>query len=451
MTKITDRRTRILSAIPYTGGHVIYWMSRDQRAHDNWALIHAYRTAMEARASLSVVFTLSPGYPDTSPRTWSFLIKGLEETYTALQKLQIPLFILTGHPPAVLSEFAIKISAGAVVCDFDPLRIKRLWKHEFMSTWKGPFIEADAHNIIPAWALSDKMEYGAYTLRPKIRRLLPGWLDDFPVLGPYPHNKDHRPLCPDWHKIRLSCGISADNGQGTIEAGSTAGEKALVRFCTDKIKAYDNTRNDPNTDGLSGLSPYFHFGQISPQRAALAVSALPENAGTLAFLEQLIVRRELSDNHCLYNPDYDNWNGLPEWARKSLLSHADDPRENIYSLDVLENAATGDPLWNAAQKQLVLTGNMHGYLRMYWAKRLLAWTGHPEQALSWANTLNDRYSLDGRDPNGYTGTAWAIGGRHDRPWPQRPVYGNVRVMTPGGMKRKWNVMKFIKRFEDIRL
>jgi deoxyribodipyrimidine photo-lyase len=220
----------------------------------------------------------------------------------------------------------------------------------------------------------------------------------------------------------------------------------LGQFIAERLPGYDTDRNDPNRSGQSGLSPYLHFGQISAQRVALEVrkaDARPE--AKAAFLEELIVRRELSDNFCFYNPAYDSFEGFHSWAKATLNAHREDRRQFLYSLRQLEAGGSHDPLWNAAQKEMVATGKMHGYLRMYWAKKVLEWTPSPEEAIAIAIYLNDRYSLDGRDPNGYAGIAWSIGGVHDRAWGERPVFGKIRYMSYEGCRRKFGVDRYIKK------
>ena len=230
-----------------------------------------------------------------------------------------------------------------------------------------------------------------------------------------------------------------------IIPGESASKNILGSFIDSKLTNYDERKNDPNFQQLSNLSPYLHFGQISAQRIALELTGHP-NADN--FLEQCIIRRELSDNFCYYNKQYDNFNGFPQWAKKSLNDHRNDPREYIYSYDEYENCATHDNLWNAAQMEMKIKGKMHGYMRMYWAKKILEWSDEPESALQIAIDLNDKYSLDGRDPNGYTGIAWSIGGVHDRPWFERPVFGKVRYMNFNGCKRKFDVDSYIDLYID---
>jgi deoxyribodipyrimidine photo-lyase len=232
-----------------------------------------------------------------------------------------------------------------------------------------------------------------------------------------------------------------------INPGEDEALKTLRFFVSNKLNEYKKQRNDPNEYGCSQLSPYLHFGQISAQRVAIEVlnsDIQPE--AIVSFLEELIIRRELSDNYCYYNPKYDSFDGFPFWAQKTLNEHRLDEREFLYNIGDFENASTHEKLWNSAQNQLKDTGKMHGYLRMYWAKKILEWTSSPEEALKTAIYLNDKYSLDGRDPNGYVGCAWSIGGVHDRAWNQHPVYGKIRYMNESGCRRKFDVKKFISHF-----
>lgn len=230
-----------------------------------------------------------------------------------------------------------------------------------------------------------------------------------------------------------------------IKSGEDEAHLVMKYFLENKLFLYDKKRNDPTKDGQSNLSPYLHFGQISAQRIVLEVMKTnADEQSKNTFLEELIVRKELSDNYCFYNMNYDNFNGLPEWAKKTLNKHRDDRRKYIYTLEQFENAKTHDDLWNAAQMEMVKKGKMHGYMRMYWAKKILEWSESPEQAFKIAIYLNDKYELDGRDPNGYTGIAWSLGGLHDRAWNERPIFGKVRYMNYNGCKSKFDVIKYIQ-------
>jgi len=252
----------------------------------------------------------------------------------------------------------------------------------------------------------------------------------------------------DWKKVRSTIG-AVDYGAPItwIKPGSRAALDKLESFISEGLSGYPDQRNDPNKEGQSGLSPYLHFGQISPQRVAWEVSkADAPGPSKQAFLEELIVRRELSDNFCLHVPDYDSVSGFPDWSKATLEQHRFDEREYVYSAREFEEGKTHDRLWNAAQNQMVRRGKIHGYIRMYWAKKILEWSETPEEAMRIAILLNDRYELDGRDPNGYAGIAWSMGGVHDRAWSSRKVLGKIRYMSFGGAKSKFDVESYVAKW-----
>jgi deoxyribodipyrimidine photo-lyase len=358
--------------------------------------------------------------------------------------------VLLGEPVPELLCFIDEYNPSCLVTDFDPLRIKREWKQEIVKQISIPLFEVDAHNIVPCQFVSQKEEYGAYTLRPKINRILSQFLTDFPI----PETQVNNPYAAhftDWDRIFTD--LNADASVSIVHnfrPGAGEAKKRLHEFLEQKLDFYIANRNDPNGNALSDLSPYLHFGQISAQRIAYnLLKAHAENENATAYLEELIVRRELADNFCFYNPHYDSVSGFKEWALSSLRKHQTDEREYIYSRETLEAATTHDALWNAAQTEMMKTGKMHGYMRMYWAKKILEWTPSPEIALQTAIYLNDKYLLDGRDPNGYAGCAWSIGGIHDRAWGERPVFGKIRYMNLNGCKRKFDVDSYISRINQI--
>jgi len=427
-------------------GPVAYWMSRDQRVSDNWALIHAQEQALERKAGLVVLFCLVPEYLGATMRQYSFMLRGLRETEERLASLGIPFILLLGNPPEQISGFIEEQDISILVGDFNPLRIKREWDKALAERLRIPFHLVDAHNIVPCWLASAKQEYGAYTLRPKIRKLLPRFLTDFPALyrHPFPWGRVARRV--DWEGGIASLAVDRSVGEITwLSPGEGAARRALREFLENGLASYGALRNDPTRRAQSNLSPYLHFGQLSPQRVALEAGRFDENISSLeSFLDELVVRRELSDNFCFYNLFYDSFQGFPSWARKTLEQHRADRREYCYPRERFEGGETHDPLWNAAQREMTATGKMHGYLRMYWAKKILEWSASPEEALDTAIYLNDRYELDGRDPNGYAGIAWSIGGVHDRPWPERPIMGKIRSMTEGGCRKKFDVDAYIR-------
>ena len=426
-------------------GPVLYWMSRDQRASDNWALLYAQQVALQKKVSLLVVFCLVPAFLGAAIRQYGFMIKGLQELEKKLREKNIAFRILWGSPHKELVRVIKKYKIGIVVTDFDPLRIKRQWKEEVGKSVAVPLYEVDAHNIVPCWAASPKQEYGAYTIRPKIQHLLPLFLEEFPRMQRHPHAPVDGKESNQWDRAIKT--LKADTRITEVEwivPGERAARRALKVFVEKRLGAYDATRNDPTLTGQSQLSPYLHFGHLSAQRVALAVqaSSLPQRIKE-SYLEELIIRRELSDNFCLYSSRYDTFGSFPEWAQKTLNEHRKDKRPYVYTLHAFEGADTHDPLWNAAQREMVRNGKMHGYMRMYWAKKILEWTRSPEEALEYSIYLNDKYELDGRDPNGYAGIAWSIGGVHDRAWGARPVFGKIRYMSHNGCKAKFKVAEYI--------
>jgi deoxyribodipyrimidine photo-lyase len=446
------RRVRSINRKEPKQGAVVYWMSRDQRVRDNWALLFAQETALKARVPLAVVFCLAPKFLNATMRQYGFLLRGLEGVEESLRQKNMAFFLLSGEPSNELPSFLERNGAGTLITDFDPLRIKRKWKDEVGRRISIPFFEVDAHNIVPCWIASSKQEYGAYTLRPKLHRLLAEFLTAFPVPRRHPLSWPGRCSPVDWTGARRA--IKADRGVPEItwlKPGEKEARRMLLSFLKRKLASYASVRNDPVKDGQSNLSPYVHFGHLSAQRIVLEVlSTRVAEESKESFLEELIVRRELSDNFCFYNPDYDNSSSFPDWARESHIKHGKDIRERLYSLQQLEEARTHDDLWNASQREMVVRGKMHGYLRMYWAKKILEWTRSPEEAMKIAIYLNDRYELDGRDPNGYTGIAWSIGGVHDRAWGERPVFGKIRYMSYNGCRSKFDVEAYIGSIKRLK-
>jgi deoxyribodipyrimidine photo-lyase len=422
-------------------------MSRDQRVNDNWALIFAQEQALRHGCPLEVVLTLTPSYPMANSRHFNFMLRGLREVGQNLAALNIPFrLILDDNPPAAFAQYVGENNVGLVVSDFDPLRIKRRWVEAINQLEGIAHYEVDAHNIVPCHWVSQKVEFGAYTIRPKIKRALAELLTEFP---PLKRQQDFATLGmqpTDWQQVEAN--IHADPSVkpiGWLVPGEASALRCLDHFIEQKFDGYSERRNNPTLDGQSNLSPFLHFGQLSAQRAAIEVSrraaASPDSE---AFLEELIVRRELSDNFCYYNPQYDSADGFPNWAKKDIDLHRGDPRAIVYATEQLEQGLTHDPLWNAAQAEMVRRGKMHGYLRMYWAKKILEWTPSAEEALATAIYLNDRYSIDGRDPNGYAGIAWSIGGVHDRAWFPHPIFGKIRYMSYNGCRSKFDVEAYIR-------
>ncbi|CAM6097302.1 unnamed protein product [Calypogeia fissa] len=444
-------------------GPVIYWVSRDQRSRDNWALLHAIQEANKRGAPVAVVFNLLESFLGAKARHFGFMLRGLRVLEKNLAASNIPFFLFRGKAEDTIPAFLNECDASLLVMDFSPLKIGRVWRDAICAN-VSPSVtvhEVDAHNVSPVWVTSAKMEYGARTIRTKIHKLLPEYLVEFPELKP--PKVPWTSLDPDpifWDKLIeevISVGAEVPEVEW-CEPGEDAALEALYGskngFLTKRLQKYED-RNDPSKGGsLSGLSPYLHFGHISAQRAALEARRVRKNCpkSVDSFLEELVVRRELSENFCYYQPNYDNMNGAWDWAQKTLRDHASDKREFLYTREKLEKGRTHDKLWNAAQLEMVHHGKMHGYMRMYWAKKILEWTLSPEDALEIAIYLNDKYELDGRDPNGYVGCMWSICGIHDQVsegWKERPVFGKIRYMNYAGCNRKFNIEAYIAQVDRI--
>ncbi|XP_050348781.1 deoxyribodipyrimidine photo-lyase isoform X2 [Nymphalis io] len=430
---------------------IVYWMSRDSRVQDNWAFLFAQKLALKNKVPLHVCFCLIAEYLEASVRQFDFLLKGLEQVAEECNKLNISFHLLDGSGGEVLPQWVFDHKIGAVVCDFNPLRIPLGWLEDVKKKLKKdvPLIQVDAHNVVPCWVASDKREYSARTIRNKITSKLEEFLTEFPPVIKHPYSSKFEPEPINWEEALKT--RKADESVLPVnwaKPGYDYALQVLKSFIDERLKIYATKRNDPTQNALSNLSPWFHFGQISVQRVALCVQEYKSKhtESVNAFLEEAIVRRELADNYCFYCDHYDSIEGASAWAQKTLNDHKKDTRPYVYNLEQLCQAITHDNLWNAAQIQMVDEGKMHGFLRMYWCKKILEWTESPEKALEYAIYLNDHYSIDGRDPNGYVGCMWSICGIHDQGWAERAVFGKIRYMNFEGCKRKFDVATFMQRY-----
>lgn len=404
---------------------------------------------------MHVIFCLNDSFMDATLRMFMFMLKGLEEVSSDCKKLDINFHLLRGEHSELIPKFVIENNIGALVCDFSPLRIHRAWVETIKTALPRdvPFVQVDAHNIVPVWIASDKQEYAARTIRNKINSKLPEFLTEFPPVLAHPYKAKLQPSKIDWKKVQNSLKVDRTVGEvDWVKPGYRNAVEMLESFITKRLILFNDKRNDPTINALSNLSPFFHFGQIAVQRAIIEVSKHRSisSRSVDAFREEAIVRRELSENFCFYNENYDNLNGVTaNWAKLTLDKHRKDKRAYIYTRDEMDQSHTHDDLWNSAQNQLRSEGKMHGFLRMYWAKKILEWTKSPEEALSFSIYLNDRYSLDGRDPNGYVGCMWSIAGIHDTAWIEREVFGKIRFMNYQGCKRKFDIKAFIARYGGV--
>ena len=439
------------------GSYVLLWVQQSVRTVDNHALDAAVRIANSLGLPVYAYFALVPDYPGANSRHFAFLLQGLTDLERSLAEIGIPLVTDRADPadgvPAAATE------AACVVTDRGYTRIQREWRRKVADRLSVPLIRLESDAVVPVDQASRKEEYAAATLRPKLQRLIDLYLGT----GGSPHPRERRthlqplpfrplrPLDPGT-LLRNPAEAGIDTSVAPVDwivGGENRAHAALEEFIEHGLNHYAEARNDPGLDIQSNLGPYLHFGQISPltaaqrvMRASLDTPALAD--GAAAFLEQLIVRRELAINFVYYNPVYDAPAAAPECAAANLDSHAADPRPAYYSRDQLYAGETDDVYWNAAQRELLTKGKMHGYMRMYWGKKLLEWMTDWREAWELLVELNDAYSLDGRDPNGYAGIAWVFG-KHDRPFPERPCFGKLRPMGAKGLKRKFEMELYLAR------
>lgn len=450
---IDPERIRVLNDKPPApgGSYVLYWMQQSQRAEWNHALEYAIAEANARGVGVLCVFGLTPDYPEANARHYGFMMEGLAGAAQALAKRGIGFVARHGSPEIVALEAARK--AALVVVDRGYLRLQRKWRSHVASHAPCQVVQVESDVVVPVESASDHEEWSAATLRPRIHRQLERFLSPvevlpvaFPFSGALPRGMDLAGM----EGARLDAllkRLGVDRSVGRVSSfrgGSREAHRLLEEFIDHKLADYDTLRNEPSRNHLSQLSPYLHFGQISPLEVALRVKEGASGAGAKAFLEELIVRRELSMNFVYYNPVYDRYEGVPDWARRTLLEHASDPRAQLYSLERLEQAQTADPYWNTSQRQMLRSGKMHNYMRMYWGKKILEWTRTPEEAFEIALYLNNRYELDGRDANSFAGVAWCFG-KHDRPWSERPIFGKVRYMNQAGLRRKFDMEAYVRQ------
>ncbi|XP_021901877.1 deoxyribodipyrimidine photo-lyase isoform X2 [Carica papaya] len=405
-------------------GPVVYWMFRDQRLKDNWALIHAVDQANKANVPVAIAFNLFDQFLGAKARQLGFMLRGLRQLHRSItETLQIPFILFQGKAEDTIPNFLRECGASLLVTDFSPLQEIRRCKEQICKKVTDSVVihEVDAHNIVPVWVASDKLEYSAKTIRGKINKLLPEYLIDFPTLQSPNREWALKDRVIDWD------GLIDD----VLRKGAEVPE---IEWC------------EPGEDAAREVL----MGDISTTMCLKGTESPQTLSSVDTFLEELIVRRELADNFCFYQPHYDSLKGAWGWAQTTLLNHASDKREQIYTREQFEKAQTADPLWNAAQLEMVYCGKMHGFMRMYWAKKILEWTREPEEALSISIYLNDKYEIDGRDPSGYVGCMWSICGVHDQGWKERPVFGKIRYMNYAGCKRKFDVDGYIAYVKGLK-
>ena len=440
---IHPSRITVLNDRPEAAGRfVLYWMQASQRTRYNHALEHAVHRANALKLPLVVCFGLMDDYPEANERHYAFMLRGLADVQEALARRGICFAVRHGSPPQAAIHFARH--AALVLSDRGYLRHQRRWRDELADAAPCRVEQVESDVVVPVERASDKAEFAARTIRPKILRLTDEFLTELkPARLRHPSLKlDVRgnidPADPEVALSKLKIDRSVKQ-VARFRGGEKEAQLLLRKFVAHKLGRYAEGRREPGAEGTSLLSPHLHFGQISPVQIAIAVrdSDAPK-LDKEAFLEELIVRRELAINFVHFTPNYDSFDALPAWARKTLHAHRGDTRPVIYSREQLERAATHDPYWNAAQREMNATGFMHNAMRMYWGKKVLEWSPSPQEAFARLLYLNNRYFLCGRDPASYANVGW-IFGLHDRPWGRRPISGTVRYMNDAGLKRKFDM------------
>ena len=452
MTAAADERVSQLShGDPAGPGPVIYWMQRAQRAECNHALDLAVRTANSRDVAVFAYFGLTDDFPGANLRHYRFMLEGIAETSKNLADRGVRLLVRSEAPREGIVRLAGELGACAVVTDVGYLPLHRRWRRRAASGLDVPLSAVETDCVVPASVASGHEEYAARTIRPKITRLLDAFLEEPEEAGPRRESVGAGPESESTGDIEaLLEGLDIDRSvppSPLWRGGRSHAASLLEEFLRHRIGSYHETARDPAADTTSQLSPYLHFGQISPLEVALRASEL-DGPGPEAFMEQLVVRRGLAQNMTLHNGSFRRIGCLPDWALATLREHAGDRRDYLYSLQQLEGAETEDPYWNAAQTEMTATGRMHNYMRMYWGKKILEWSPSPQEALDRILALNDRWELDGRDPNGYAGALWCLG-KHDRAWKERPVVGKVRWMSPAGLERKFDMAAYVTKVEGL--
>ncbi|MEN3047184.1 MAG: deoxyribodipyrimidine photo-lyase [Candidatus Caldarchaeales archaeon] len=443
------RPERVHSLKPGEGGargeFVTYLMYASHRSVHNYALEYAVYAANGLRRPLLVVFPLIERKPHPNLRRFRFMLEGMIKLRSSLARRGIKLVVRRN------SDFVPLIEESCmVVLDSPYLPHQRRFLREAVEGAESPVAMVEGDVVVPVGVASTKAEPYARTIRPKILKNLQSFLEDVPQLEIKVPSLDMDVASWDEDSVEgYLNGLDIDVTVPPVDYYVGGEDEALRRldvFVRERLKFYAEKRSDPGADATSELSPYLRWGMISPVqvlREALK-SFGPDDANVSRLIDELVVWRELARNAAVHNPDFGKFEGLPAWARGTLEEHASDRREHVYSLEELERAQTHDRYWNAAQRELLRTGKIHNYMRMYWCKRLIEWTEDPRTAFEYAVYLNDRYALDGVDPNSYLGISWCFGA-FDRPFAESRIYGKVRRMSEESLKSKFLIERYLRR------
>jgi deoxyribodipyrimidine photo-lyase len=462
------------------GAFVLYWMTMYRRAEWNFALERAVRWALRLERPLVVLEALRCDYPWASERLHRFVLEGMRDNAAAFAGKPVFYYPYVETAPGAGKGLLAALAQEACVVVGDDFPAFMLPRMAEAAAKQVPcrFELVDSNGLLPM-AAAPRVFGRAVDFRRFLQKELAPWLERLPASHPLDQAKLRAPVPPDAGTLRRWPAASGDLlaalpkiafrervPPAPIPGGRQAALLKMSDFLGKRLARYPDDRNEPEADGTSGLSPYLHFGHVSVHEIFARLAAQEGwSTGKLgkangrkegwwgmtpaaeAYLDELVTWRELGFNFCARRPDdYDRYESLPAWARDTLEAHARDERTYVYPPEVLEAAATHDPLWNAAQRQLVREGWFHGYMRMLWAKKILEWSAHPRDALANMIHLMNKYSLDGRNPNSYSGYFWTLG-RYDRPWaPERPIFGTVRHMSSANTARKLSVKGYLARY-----
>jgi len=448
LTMIELQRLRPLNSLSTRRGkYVLYWMQTSQRARCNHALEYAIEQANAMNVPVVTAFGLTNDYPQANQRHYAFMLEGLAETQTALARRGVQLVVHLGDPADIAAAMAA--DAAMVVADRGYLRHQKRWRRQLARKARCQAVMVESDVVVPVDAASTKQEYAARTIRPKLHRL---WKQFTIPLRQKRPRRDSLGLRLDGEdisnihallkRLRIDASVTPTK---YFTGGLRRARKLLAKFIDGPLGDYGTRRNDPSLDIQSHMSPYLHFGQISPLEIALAITKSNASQECIdVYLEEILVRRELCINFVEYCQNYDSYQAVPGWARATLRHHQRDKRPYLYTPEQIATSATHDPYFNAAMTEMRLTGKMHNYMRMYWGKKIIEWSTTPAKAHRTILSLNNRYFLDGRDPLSYANVAWLFG-LHDRPWQNRPIFGSVRYMNAPGLERKFNIDEYVKQ------
>jgi deoxyribodipyrimidine photo-lyase len=435
------------------GKFVIYWMSQSHRANFNHSLEFAIDLSNAYRKPLLVYFPITDRYKYSNARYYKFMLDGILEAKKSIEERGIK-FVIEKVDDIKRRVVEISMDAFALIMDKAYLKFYRRLNQYVADKLDIPVYEVESDVCVPVEIVSDRLEPYAFGFRKKIYSIIDAFIVEL------------KPREVKIKSVSLDFGIGELTLRDSLEildilnidksvslspfvGGYSQARKYLEEFIERKLHKYKDFRSHPELDYQSNLSPYLHFGQISPIEVVLEVlSKYGKDENVDSFFNELIVWRELARNFCYYNPNYNHYEGIPDWAKETLEEHKKDRREYIYTLEELENAKTHDEYWNSAQLELLKTGKMHNYMRMYWCKKIIEWTDDPKKAFDIACYLNDKYELDGRDPNGYAGISWCFG-THDRPWKERKIFGKVRYMSASGLEAKFDIKKYVEKVKGL--